>query len=203
VAAAPQPGGSALAAPPTTLAVHLATTRGAFMATATDDHLGEVRRRIDRLEVEAHRGTVDATSRMQRYIDTLRRDEESARASLRERAVAVDERLVQLENELELAEHRIAAEFAATEAEFTAALRAELRRWDAYLDRMQAKAAAKPAAARERAEAAVADLRQRRVSIDRSLADVGTAGGGWRDASVRLLAELDELKRRADAAWRE
>jgi hypothetical protein len=176
--------------------------KGVFMATATDEHLGEVRRRIDRLEVKAHGGTADAKSRMQRYIDTLRRDEESARASTRERAAAVDETLEQLDNELELAEHRVAAEFAETEDQFTDALEAELHRWDAYLNRLQAKAAAKTGAARERAEATIADLRQRRVSIGKSLSDVGTAAGeGWRDTKTRALAELDELKNEADAAW--
>jgi DNA repair exonuclease SbcCD ATPase subunit len=171
------------------------------MATATNERLGEVRRRIARLEVQAQRGTADAKSRMQRYIDTLRRDEESARASARERAAAVDARLEQLDNELELAEHRVAAEFAATHEQFTDAIDAELHRWDAYLDRMQAKAAAKSGAARERAEAAVADLRQRRVSIDKSLSDVGTAAGnGWGGAKTRVLAELDDLKSKADEA---
>jgi hypothetical protein len=174
------------------------------MATATNERLGQVRRRIARLEVEVQRGTADAKSRMQRYIDTLRRDEESARASARERAAAVDERLEQLDNELELAEHRVAAEFAETEDQFNDALEAELRRWDAYLDRMQARAAAETGAARERAEAAIADLRQRRVSIGKSLTDVGTvAGDGWRGVKARVLAELDELKTKADAAWRD
>jgi hypothetical protein len=173
------------------------------MATATNERLGEMRHRIARLEVQAQRGTADAKSRMQRYIDTLRLDEESAQASARERAAAVDERLEQLDNELELAEHRVAAEFAATEEQFAGAIKGELHRWDAHLDRMQAKAAAKSGAARERAEAAIADLRQRRVSIGQSLSDGGTAAGeDWHDARTRVLAELDDLKSKADAAWR-
>jgi hypothetical protein len=174
------------------------------MATATDERLGEVRRRIARLEVEVQRGTADAKSRMQRYIETLRHDEESARASARERAAAADERLEQLDNELELAEHRVAAEFAETEDQFNDALEAELHRWDAYLDRMQTKAAAETGAAREQSEAAVTDLRQRRVSIGKSLSDGGTATGeGWRGAKARVLAELDDLKSNADAARRD
>jgi hypothetical protein len=171
------------------------------MATTTNEHLGEVRRRIDRLEVKAQLGSADAKSRMQRYIEPLRREEESARASARERAAAIDETLEQLDNELELAEHRVAAEFAATQDQFTDALGAELRRWDTYLDRMQAKAAAMTGTARERAEGEIAHLRQRRVSIGKSVPHVGTAaGGGWRDAKTRVLAELDELKNEADAA---
>lgn len=169
------------------------------MATATDEHLGEVRRRIVRLEMSVQRGTAEGMPRMQQYINTLRRNEESVRASAREWAVAVDQRLEQLDNELELAEHRVAAEFAATEDQFTDALTAELHRWDVYLDRMQTKAAAKTGAARERAEAVIADLRQRRVSIGTSVSDLGSVtGDGWRDAKARVLAELDELKSQAD-----
>jgi DNA repair exonuclease SbcCD ATPase subunit len=174
------------------------------MATATNERLGEVHRRIARLEVQAQRGKPDAKSRMQPYIDTLRREEESARASAHERAAAVDERLEQLDNELELAEHRVAAEFATTQEQFAGAIEAELHRWDAYLGRMQAKAAARPGAARERAEAEIAELRQRRVSIGKSLTDAGTsAGERWHDEKTRVLGELDELKSKADAAWRD
>ena len=173
------------------------------MTTATDSHLGEMRRRIDRLEVQAQRGTADARARMQQYLDGLRREEESARASARERAAAVDERLERLENELELTEHRVAAEFAVTRDQFTNAVAAELERWDAYLDRMQAKAAEKSGAARARAEVAIAELRRRRVAIGKSLAAVGTViGEHWHDAKARVLAELDELKSHADAASR-
>lgn len=174
------------------------------MATATNDYLGEARRRIARLEVQAQRGTADAKSRMGRYLDTLRLDEESARASAHELAAAVDGSLEQLETELELAEHRVAAEFAATWEQFTAAIDAELRRWDAYLGRMQTKAAAKTGAAREQAEATVAELRRRRVSIGKSLADLGTRpSDAWNDAKARVLAQLDELKSDADTAWRD
>ena len=173
------------------------------MATAIDERLGEVHYRIARLEVEAQRGTADAKSRMQRYIDTLRLEEESARASARERAAAVDDRLEQLDNELELAEHRVAAEFAATKEQFVDAIKAELHRWDAYLDRMQTKAAAKTGAAREQAETAVAELRRRRVSIGKSLADLGTTPShAWDDAKAHVLAQLDELKSKADTTWR-
>jgi hypothetical protein len=173
------------------------------METATTERLGEVRRRIARLEVQAQRATAEATARMQRYIDTLRYEEESARASARERAAAVDGRLEQLDNELELAEHRVAAEFAPTKAQFAGAIEAELHLWDTYLARMQTRAATKSGAAREQAEAAIAELRQRRVSVDKSLSDVGTAAGnGWRGAKTRVLAELDDLKSKADTASR-
>jgi hypothetical protein len=70
-----------------------------------------------------------------------------------------------------------------------------------YLDRMQVKAAARTGIAREWAEAAIAELRQRRISIGTRFSNVGTAAGdGWRDTKTRVLADLDELKAKADAA---
>ena len=118
-----------------------------------------------------------------------------------QRAAAVDEMLEQLDTELELAEHRVAAEFAGTQDQLTHAVGAELHRWDMYLDRMQVKAAARTGVERERAEAAIADLRQRRVAISKRFSNVGTAAGdGGRDTKTRVLAELDELKTKADAA---
>ena len=105
-----------------------------------------------------------------------------------ERAAAVDERLEQLDNELELAEHRLAAEIATTQEQFAGAIEAELNRWDAYLARMQAKAAAQAGAGArarrggDRRAAAAARLNRQ------SLAAAGTAAGeNWRDAKTRVL----------------
>lgn len=173
------------------------------MVTATEERLREVRRRIARLEARAQEGTADARSRMQRYVDAVCRDEQVARDSARTEARAVGERLEQLDTSLELAEHRIAAELALTEEQFTGAVEAELDRWDAYLERMQTRAAEKTGVARESAEAAVADLRRQRLSIGARVGAVGVAAGdGWRDAKSHALAELDEFKTKADAAWR-
>ncbi|MFD1507067.1 hypothetical protein FE374_03445 [Georgenia yuyongxinii] len=174
------------------------------MATATEERLSDVRRRIARLEVRAQEGTANARSRMQRYVDALHGDEEAARASGRTEAAAVAGRLEQLDISLEIAEHRMAAELAATEEQFTGAVEAELHRWDAYLDRMQTKAATKTGVARDRAEAAIADLRQRRLAIGARVAAAGTAtDDGWRDAKTHALAELDELNAKAATAWRD
>ena len=53
------------------------------------------------------------------------------------------------------------------------------------------------------AETAIADLRRHRVSIRNSIPDSDTAASEpWRDAKTHVLAELDELKTKADAARR-
>jgi hypothetical protein len=175
------------------------------MTTATDDRLGQVRRRLAGLEVDVQQGAASARPRMQRYIDGVRRAEASARAALRERAAAVDESLEHLHNELELATHRVAAEFAPTAEQFRAEVEAELHRWDVVLDRMQARAAARLLHDRERAEAVIADLRRNRLAIGESLSELSAAAGsGWHDTGDRVLLQFDDLRGRADAAsWRD
>jgi hypothetical protein len=113
---------------------------------------------------------------------------------------ATDERL---EGELRIAEHRLAAELADDRREFTAAVEHALDAWDGLIERLQARAATLGTAERAQAERAVADLRRRRMAIAESLAGVRAAmGEGWRDARKRVLAALDELKRKSDAASR-
>jgi DNA anti-recombination protein RmuC len=171
------------------------------MPTATDDRLSEVRGRIARLEVTAQQGTAAARHQVRQYVDSVLRAERSARAAVHERAAAVDGSLEHLHNELALATHRVAAEFATTAEEFRDAVDAKLRRWDVVLDRKQANAAARTPPARERAEAVIAELRQHRLAIEEDLADAReTAGSGWLDTKSRVLQQLDELKRKADAA---
>jgi hypothetical protein len=89
------------------------------MATTTNEHLGEMRRRIDRLEVKAQLGSADAKSPDAAVHRAAAARRESARASAPSAGAAIDETLEQLDNELELAEHRVAAEFAATQDQFT------------------------------------------------------------------------------------
>ena len=113
---------------------------------------------------------------------------------------ATDERL---DGELRIAEQRLAAELAEDRREFTAAVEHALDAWNGLIDRLQARAAALGTAERQQAERAVADLRRRRMAIAESLAGVRAAPGeGWRDARKRVIAALEELQRKSDAAWR-
>jgi DNA anti-recombination protein RmuC len=173
------------------------------MPTATEDRLGELRHRIERLEGKAEASAAEVRSRMDRYIDTLKEDEQSARTAARTRAAASEARLEQLGSELKIAEQRLAADVAEDRTTFVDAVDATLDAWDAYLERKLASLSSASGEARERAESAIADLRQRRVAAAERLADVrADTGAGWRDTRSRALEELDELKHKADAAFR-
>ena len=64
---------------------------------------------------------------------------------------------------------------------FAAAVESELRGWDTYLERLQAKVAAAAWEAREQAEAAIAEVRSRRIAV-----------------GERLEQTHDDLKQHAD-----
>ena len=77
-------------------------------------------------------------------------------AEARHRLDEAAERLALLQTKID------AAEESATVA---SALQAELRSWDAYLERVQASLASDTRDAREHAEAAIGDLRARRIDL--------------------------------------
>jgi hypothetical protein len=170
------------------------------MRTATEERLGRMRRRIDRIELRAELGAADVRSRMQHRARELRDEQLATVLSVHRHAGAAEETVEELANDVEIAEHRLAAELADDRETFTEAVEAELHGWDAYLDRMQAKAAAKSPPAREREELAVSDLRQRRIAVAESVAAVRSATGEtWRNAKSRVLDALADLEQRADA----
>ena len=169
------------------------------MTTATNERLGDMRRRIERLEQQAHGGAAFARSRMQRHLDTLREDAQSARASAGRDGDATDGQLEQLESELGIAEQRLAAEFAADRTQFVEAVEAELDGWDTYLERLQTSVAAKAWKAREQAEAAIGDVRSRRIGVGERLAQVrDSAGATSQEARRHITAARDELEQKAD-----
>ena len=69
----------------------------------------------------------------------------------------VEEKLGQLRTRLDVAEHALAADASDDWATFAAAVEAELRSWDTYLERLQTSVAAKAWKAREQAEAAIGE----------------------------------------------
>ncbi|HZR95150.1 MAG TPA: hypothetical protein VFA56_05615 [Gaiellaceae bacterium] len=170
------------------------------MATATEERLGAMKRRIDHLEQTARTRAAGVTSWLEQYLDNLKHDEASAREAANREAGAVDEKLEQLRNDLDLAEHRLEAEIAADRQHFTDAVDAELHDWDVFLERMQAKAATLSGAERARAEAAIAVARHLRTDVADAVAAMRSAADErWNDAKVRVLQSLDDLKRKADA----
>ncbi len=175
------------------------------MPTAIDNRLEELKGRIEALDARSYDGAAEAPARIQRYLETLRQEDEAADAEAIRRPgeyeAPYQAQLQVLENELNIAEHRLDAEIADDRKQFVEAVEAELDDWDAFMERMQANAAAKTGAAREESEKVIADLRRRRLAIGESLAGVRAAvGDTWRDRKKRVLAALDELKRKADAA---
>ena len=81
---------------------------------------------------------------------------------------------------------------------FAAAVEDELRSWGVYLERVQATAA-KAGNARERAEAAIADVRTERIAVHDRLAQArADVNGAWHEQRSHVSAARDELERKAD-----
>jgi len=75
---------------------------------------------------------------------------------------------------------------------------AELHSWDTYLERLQTSVAAKAWKARERAEAAIGDVRIRRIAVGERLAQVRYSdGAASQEARKRVTAARDELEQKA------
>ena len=82
---------------------------------------------------------------------------------------------------------------------FAGAVEDELRSWDTYLERLQATAATKDGNARERAEAAIADVRTRRIAVYDRLAQARRdVNGAWHVQRNHVSAARDELEQKAD-----
>jgi hypothetical protein len=166
------------------------------MSTTTiDDQLAEIRRRIDRLQARAR---ADAP-RIWRHLDALGQAEAAVRAELRQDASdELEEKLGQLKTRLEIAERSLEADASDDWATFAAAVDAELRSWDTYLERLQTSVAVKAWKAREQAEAAIGEVRSRRIAVGERLAQAPhSAGAPSLNTRKRITAARNELDKRA------
>jgi hypothetical protein len=171
---------------------------------ATDDLLAGIGRHIDDLEARSDSGAAGTRPRLRERLDMLREQEASARAAVRERAEAVDERFWQLEIDIAIAENRLASEMADDAISFAEAVEAELHDWDSAIERLQIRAAAKPQNAREQAEAAVAGLRRaRNRAAERLTALHASSDDVWQEQRKRVTQALDDLERKVREAARE
>ncbi len=170
------------------------------MSTTTiEDQLAEVRGRIDRLRALERAGVTAERARIRRHLDVLQLQEASVFAAVRHASDEVEEKLGQLRTRLHVAEHSLAADASDDWATFAAAVEAELRRWDTYLERLQTSVAAKSWKAREQAEAAIGDVRSRRIEVSERLAQARDAAGDpSEDARKRVTAARDALEQKAD-----
>ena len=172
------------------------------MSTTTiEGQLAEAHRRIALLRARATAGAAGrALPRIRRHLDALCEEEASVRDAARHAPDEVEEKLAQLTTRLDVAEHSLAADVSDDWTEFAAAVEAELDGWDTYLERLQTSVAAKAWKARERAEAAIGDVRTHRIAVGETLAQAHEAGGNTlEDARKRVTEARDELGKKADA----
>ena len=163
--------------------------------TTTDDQLAEIRRRIDRLQALAQVGVAEDGSRIRRHLDALRREE----ASVLVAPDRLDEKLGRLKTRLAVAENSVVTDVSDEWTAVAGAVEDELRCWDTDLERLQATAATKDGNARERAEAAIADVRARRIAVYDRLAQARKdVNGAWHVQRNHVSAARDELEQRAD-----
>ena len=168
------------------------------MTRATiDDQIAEVRRRIDRLQAFAEIGLATDGPRIRRHLDALRREEASIVAAP-EAPTHADEKLGQLKTRLAVAENSVTADVSDEWTTFAAAVEDELRSWDTYLERLQATAVAKAGSARERVEAAIAEVRTQRIAVYDRLAQArADVNGSWHKQRNQVSAAREELERKA------
>jgi len=165
------------------------------MSTTTiDDQLLEIRRRIDRLQAHAR---ADAP-RIWRHLEALGQAEAAVRAALRDDAQdEVEETLGQLKTRLDIAERSLEADASDDWASFAAAVEAELRSWDTYLERLQTSVAARAWKRREQAETAIGEVRSRRIAVGERLAQAPASAALSQRTRKRITAARNELDKRA------
>jgi hypothetical protein len=131
----------------------------------------------------------------ERRLDLSTTTFDSRLAEARHRIDQAAAQLALLQARIDVAEHSLAADVAEDWASFAAAVEAELRSWDIYLERLQTSAATRTWPAREQAEAAIGDLRSRRIAVGELLA---RAGATSKEATHRVTTARDDLEQRAD-----
>ena len=170
-----------------------------MITTTVGERLAEIHRHIHELEARARAGAAEAEPPMQRHVDALRQEEAAVVTTVREAPARIDAKLTQLEARLEVAENSLAADGYETRWMFTGAVEAELHSWDAYFERLQTTAAARDGEAREQAEAALRDLRARRLAIaDRLEQLLAAPDAAWLEEKQRVSIAREELERKAD-----
>jgi hypothetical protein len=166
------------------------------MTTTIEDQLAEVRGRIDRLRTRDGDGAPQVRARISRHLEVLRQQEASVRTAVPDE---LEEKLEQLKTRLDVAEHSLAADVSEDWATFAAAVEAELHSWDTYLERLQTTVAEKAWKTRAQAEAAIGDVRSRRIEVDERLVHARDAAGDpAADARRRVTAARDKLEQKAD-----
>jgi SMC interacting uncharacterized protein involved in chromosome segregation len=164
-----------------------------------DDQLTEVQARIKRLRIREQESAAQERARLARHLEALDQEEASLRAAVLDAPDEVEKKLGQLRTRLDVAEHSLAADASRDWSAFAAAVEAELHSWDTYLERLQTSVVEKAWKARAQAEAAIGDVRSRRIEVDERLALARDAAGeSAADARLRVTAARDKLEQKAD-----
>jgi len=167
--------------------------------TMINERLAEVDRRIDDLEAGMRPRRSDLRRSVRRHVEALRHGQADAQAAARHNPDPIGERLSGLRSRLEVAELSIDADLAPAGPQYTAAVEAELRGWDAFAERLQATAAAQSGTARDGAETGIKELRRRRLAVTKRLDDLRDARQeAWREHQERVTAARHDLERMAD-----
>jgi hypothetical protein len=170
-------------------------------ATTFEERLAEMGRQIDDLEAKGRSSTGEAKVRIQRQLAALRQQEASARAAAEQLTDGFDEKCGQFQARLRVAQSAVAADLTDSRQKFTDAVEDELHEWDTYFERLQTQTALRAASTRERAEAAIRELRRRRNDVAERLSEIrarAASGEAWDEQKQRLEAARDELEREAD-----
>jgi hypothetical protein len=167
--------------------------------TTIDDRLEAVGRRIDRLQERAHTGAADARPKIQYHVDALRREADAVRTATRSAPDRVEQRYAELTTRLDVAERSLAVDSERERARFAAAVDAELRSLDAYVDGLQQEVSKQRGSTRRQADAAIAELRTRRQQLGAELMRLrDCAGDSWHAERTRVALEREQLERKAD-----
>lgn len=168
---------------------------------AKEGRLAEIRQRIDDLETQARNGPPEMQERLQRRFDALLDDAEAAGTAIDEKTVLAEQKLFDLEARVDSTAKRVSAELSGDKEAFAHAAEEELDGWNAAIERLQARAAAKASSARDQAETSVAELRQARNRAAERLAEArSSTGEAWEEQKKRVTAALDDLEQKAREA---
>jgi hypothetical protein len=170
------------------------------MTTMTmEQRLVELGRQIEALEAPARACGSEPAPRVQRHVGALRRHQEHAREATGDGRSEADGTLAQLEARLDVAHRSLAADAAEGRTTYRIAVEEELRGWDAYLERVQASAVVRAGRSRERAEAAIREVRRQRLEVGRRLEQLHAGSEtGWRRREIRVTAAREQLEHTAD-----
>jgi len=167
------------------------------MTGTIEERLAAAKRRVDELEALGHRRGAASRQRIRRRVEVLRQEQAVALQAARRAPDETDELVARLVLRLEVAERSLEADLAETGSGYLAAVEAELDSWDRYAERHQATAA-RAGANRDRAEAALAMLRGRRLALTERLQSLSSALETWHRHQTRVTAARVDLERLAD-----